>query len=69
MCVCVGVARFAGVCEVVVLGDVTYGACCVDDLTAQALGADFLVHYGREGRPAATTTPPAATTHGRQAGV
>lgn len=25
---------------------VTYGACCVDDLTAIALGADFMVHYG-----------------------
>ncbi|XP_067129564.1 2-(3-amino-3-carboxypropyl)histidine synthase subunit 1 [Centruroides vittatus] len=32
--------------EVVILGDVTYGACCVDDFTARALGADFLVHYG-----------------------
>jgi len=29
-----------------VLGDVAYGACCVDDLSASALGADFLVHYG-----------------------
>lgn len=29
-----------------VMGDVTYGACCVDDFTARALGADFLVHYG-----------------------
>ena len=29
-----------------VLGDVTYGACCIDDLGAKALGADFLVHYG-----------------------
>lgn len=29
-----------------ILGDVTYGACCVDDLSADALGADFLVHYG-----------------------
>lgn len=32
--------------EILVLGDVTYGACCVDDFTAKALGADFLVHYG-----------------------
>jgi 2-(3-amino-3-carboxypropyl)histidine synthase len=39
------ISRFA-VVECVVLGDVTYGACCVDDLTARALGADFLVHYG-----------------------
>ena len=28
------------------MGDVTYGACCVDDFSARALGADFLVHYG-----------------------
>lgn len=30
----------------VIMGDVTYGACCVDDFTARALGCDFLVHYG-----------------------
>lgn len=28
------------------MGDVTYGACCIDDFSAVALGADFLVHYG-----------------------
>lgn len=28
------------------MGDVTYGACCVDDYTARALGCDFMVHYG-----------------------
>jgi len=28
------------------MGDVTYGACCVDDYTARALGADFMIHYG-----------------------
>ncbi|KAL7976056.1 hypothetical protein Chor_009734 [Crotalus horridus] len=39
------VERFTGA-EAVVMGDVTYGACCVDDFTARALGADFLVHYG-----------------------
>ena len=32
--------------QVSVLGDVTYGACCIGDLDAQALGADLLVHYG-----------------------
>lgn len=36
----------AGVEDVVILGDVTYGACCVDDYTAASLGCDFLVHYG-----------------------
>jgi 2-(3-amino-3-carboxypropyl)histidine synthase len=28
------------------MGDVTYGACCVDDYMALALGCDMLVHYG-----------------------
>lgn len=37
--------KFAEV-ETLVMGDVTYGACCVDDFTASALGCDFLVHYG-----------------------
>lgn len=32
--------------ETVILGDVTYGACCIDDFTARALGADLMVHYG-----------------------
>lgn len=37
--------NFTG-CDTVITGDVTYGACCIDDLTAQSLGADFIVHYG-----------------------
>ncbi|KAK3683072.1 Diphthamide biosynthesis protein 1 [Vermiconidia calcicola] len=28
-----------------IMGDVTYGACCIDDYTARALGCDILVHY------------------------
>lgn len=28
-----------------IMGDVTYGACCVDDYTARALGCDMLIHY------------------------
>lgn len=38
--------QHAGVEHCYILADVTYGACCVDDLSAAALGADFLVHYG-----------------------
>eukprot|EP00041_Stephanoeca_diplocostata_P030050 m.899397 g.899397 ORF g.899397 m.899397 type:complete len:504 (-) comp23680_c1_seq1:328-1839(-) len=38
--------KFADGAETVIMGDVTYGACCIDDYTARALGADFLVHYG-----------------------
>lgn len=39
------IERFTGA-RFVVMGDVTYGACCVDDLTARAIGCDYLVHYG-----------------------
>ena len=37
--------RFTGA-QMTIMGDVTYGACCVDDYTALALGCDLLVHYG-----------------------
>ncbi|XP_047321409.1 2-(3-amino-3-carboxypropyl)histidine synthase subunit 1 [Impatiens glandulifera] len=39
-------AAFAAVDSCFILGDVTYGACCVDDLSAAALNADLLIHYG-----------------------
>ena len=39
------IERFTGA-DTIIMGDVTYGACCVDDYTARALGADFMVHYG-----------------------
>ncbi|XP_063976437.1 2-(3-amino-3-carboxypropyl)histidine synthase subunit 1 [Diachasmimorpha longicaudata] len=32
--------------ETVIMGDVTYGACCVDDYSARALNIDILIHYG-----------------------
>lgn len=32
--------------QCIILGDVTYGACCIDDITASMLGAQLLVHYG-----------------------
>merc|ERR1711862_900270 len=32
--------------ETVIMADVTYGACCVDDFSARALGCDLMVHYG-----------------------
>lgn len=31
--------------EIVVMGDVSYGACCIDDFTARALDCDFIIHY------------------------
>ena len=30
----------------VIMADVTYGACCVDDFSARALDCELLVHYG-----------------------
>lgn len=38
--------KHTDVFDTVVLADVTYGACCVDDFSAKALACDFLVHYG-----------------------
>ena len=38
-------SRFCAGIETIIMGDVTYGACCVDDYTARALGCDMLVHY------------------------
>lgn len=37
---------FAGIECAMIMGDVTFGACCVDDYSAAALDAEFLVHYG-----------------------
>lgn len=34
---------FASIADVIILGDVTYGACCIDDFAARAAGAEFLV--------------------------
>eukprot|EP00735_Rhodelphis_limneticus_P006509 TRINITY_DN18926_c0_g1::TRINITY_DN18926_c0_g1_i1::g.1404::m.1404 TRINITY_DN18926_c0_g1::TRINITY_DN18926_c0_g1_i1::g.1404 ORF type:complete len:444 (-),score=77.97,sp/Q54PW5/DPH1_DICDI/61.35/1e-176,Diphthamide_syn/PF01866.12/1.2e-105 TRINITY_DN18926_c0_g1_i1:198-1478(-) len=39
------ITKFTGATPIV-MGDVTYGACCIDDFTAMALGADIIVHYG-----------------------
>jgi 2-(3-amino-3-carboxypropyl)histidine synthase len=33
-------------CECIILGDITYGACCIDDLGSKSLNCDFIVHYG-----------------------
>lgn len=40
------IRAFTQVEDIVIMGDVTYGACCIDDLTAIALGVDLLLHYG-----------------------
>ena len=40
------IASFVPGASPIILGDVAYGACCVDDRAARAAGADALVHYG-----------------------
>jgi 2-(3-amino-3-carboxypropyl)histidine synthase len=30
----------------VIMGDVTYGACCVDDIASDLMNCDLLIHYG-----------------------
>ncbi len=32
--------------RVIILADVTYGACCIDDYSSQKLNVDLLIHYG-----------------------
>lgn len=32
--------------SVIILSDVVYGACCIDDISAYLMGCDLLVHYG-----------------------
>lgn len=34
-------------CKVFILGDTSYGSCCVDEVTAQHYNADAIIHYGR----------------------
>ena len=30
----------------VIIGDESYGACCIEDIAAVSIGADFIIHYG-----------------------
>lgn len=48
--------RYAQV-ECCIFADVTYGACCVDDFAAQALGCELLIHYGHSCLVPIDTTP------------
>ena len=34
-----------GKCETIILGDITYGACCIDDIDCSILECDLLIHY------------------------
>ncbi|KAG7392293.1 Diphthamide biosynthesis protein 2 [Phytophthora pseudosyringae] len=43
--------------RVFVLGDTSYGSCCVDEVAAQHLLADCIVHYGRTCLSATTKIP------------
>eukprot|EP01156_Anaeramoeba_ignava_P007870 Anaeramoba_ignava/a354268_6.p1 GENE.a354268_6~~a354268_6.p1 ORF type:complete len:290 (+),score=75.98 a354268_6:1-870(+) len=45
-CVISKILEKFGSVETVIMADVVYGSCCIDDFTARALQIDFLVHYG-----------------------
>ena len=32
--------------NIIIMGDVTYGACCVDDIASDKMNCDLLIHYG-----------------------
>ena len=34
-----------GNCETIIVGDITYGACCIDDIDCNILECDLLIHY------------------------
>ena len=34
-----------GKCDTIILGDITYGACCIDDIDCNILECDLLIHY------------------------
>lgn len=45
-CIISDIIRTFTNCETVILGDVTYGACCIDDIASDEFDCDLLVHYG-----------------------
>jgi diphthamide biosynthesis protein 2 len=49
-----------------VLGDTTYGACCPDEIGAQHLNADILVHFGTRACLGPTETLPVVYSFGRK---
>ena len=42
-----GATTLAETRQVYILGDTSYGACCVDEIAAEHVNADGVVHYGR----------------------
>ena len=32
-------------CDIIIIGDITYGACCIDDIDCNILECDLLIHY------------------------
>jgi len=45
-CIISDIISTFGHTRTIILGDVTYGACCIDDFSASKLGATLLIHYG-----------------------
>lgn len=45
-CIISDILTYYTQCQCIIMADVVYGACCVDDITAKQLDCDLLVHYG-----------------------
>lgn len=45
-CIIADILSKFGQSRIVIMGDVTYGACCIDDFSAEKLGAGLIIHYG-----------------------
>jgi 2-(3-amino-3-carboxypropyl)histidine synthase len=45
-CIISDIISSYGNVKTIILGDVTYGACCIDDYSADKLNATFLIHFG-----------------------
>ena len=39
------IISFYGKCECIIIGEVTYGACCLQDYLCEAFGVDLIIHY------------------------
>jgi 2-(3-amino-3-carboxypropyl)histidine synthase len=45
-CIICDIIKIFTNCRTVILGDVVYGACCIDDIASDELNCDLLIHYG-----------------------
>lgn len=55
-----GKSRAAAEVELYIMADTTYGSCCVDEVAAQHVSADAVVHYGNACLSSCAPRPPSS---------